>query len=85
VWSWHHDDKNNFDLQQVLVDNTTGKVAIEKVGFMTALAIGSFGFIALLFQEKMTEWYAGLYMGTFAVARLGSSWISIKKYIADKL
>jgi hypothetical protein len=81
LFCWHTDKDNSFDLRQVLVDNTTNKIAIEKVGFMTALLFGSFGFIALLLLDKLSEWYAGIYMGYFAAARFGSSWLSIKKDI----
>jgi phosphoglycerol transferase MdoB-like AlkP superfamily enzyme len=83
LWIWHHDESSPFDLKQVLMDNTTNKIAIEKVGFMTALLFGSFGFIALLLMDKLTEWYAGIYMGYFAAARFGSSWLSVKKEIPE--
>lgn len=79
VWSWHRDKSIDFHLQQVLVDSVTGKISIEKVGFMTALAISTWGFVALTIQGKMSEWYAGLYMSAFVLARTGSAWMSVKK------
>ena len=83
VWAWHRDSSNDFHLQQVLVDNVSGKISIEKVGYMTALAIGTWGFVTLILHDKMTEWYAGLYLGAFVFGRLGSSWLSIKKDMAS--
>lgn len=83
VWSWHSNPDSGFHLQQVLVDSVTGKIAIEKVGYMTALAIGSWGFVTLILRDKMTEWYAGLYLTAFVLGRLGSSWLSVKKDIAE--
>jgi hypothetical protein len=74
VWSWHVQD-DEFCLRQVLLDGTTGKISIEKVGYMTALSIGTWGFVALILKEQLTEWYAGLYLGAFVLGRLGNSWI----------
>lgn len=79
VWSWHRDKDSNFQLQQVIVDNTTNKISIEKVGYMTALAIGSWGFVALTLNDKLSEWYAMAYLGAFVIGRLGSSGISVWK------
>lgn len=84
VWSWHANKSNDFHLQQVLVDSVTGKIAIEKVGFMTALAVGTWGFTALIIKGQMTEWYAGIYIGAFVAGRLGSSWLSVKKEIFNQ-
>jgi hypothetical protein len=81
VVSWHR-NKAGFDLTQVITDSTTGRVAVEKVGYMTALAISTWGFVALILHDKMTEAYAGLYMATFAAARFGSQWLATKKDIA---
>lgn len=78
IWRWHKDD-NNFHLQQVLVDNTNGKIAIEKVGYMSSLAIGSWGFVALTQTGHMTEGYFATYLGVFALSRAASSGISVFK------
>lgn len=83
VWSWHRNKDNNFHLQQVLVDNTSGKISIEKVGFMTALAISTWGFVALILRDKINEWYVGLYIMAFVAGRFGSSWLSVKKELSN--
>lgn len=78
VVQWHRAD-DTFKLQQVLVDNTSGKISIEKVGYMTSLAIGSWGFVALTLHDKMTEGYFTAYLGVFALARAASSGLSVFK------
>lgn len=75
---WHRAN-DNFHLQQMLVDNVTGRVSIEKVGYMTALAVGSWGFIALTLHDKMTEGYFTAYLGVFALARVASSGLAVYK------
>jgi hypothetical protein len=80
VISWHRSN-NDFQLQQMLVDNVSGRVSIEKVGYMTALAIGSWGFIALTLSGKMTEGYFTAYLGVFALSRVASSGLTVFKDI----
>lgn len=82
VWSWHADKTKDFHLQQVLVDSVTGKIAIEKVGYMTVLALMSWGFVTLILRDKLSEWYAGLFAGVFVLGRVASSWMAVKKDIA---
>ena len=77
VWSWHRDRSASFNLQQVLIDSVTGKIAIEKVGYMTALAIATWGFVTMILRGHMTEWYFTAYLGVFALARLGSQGLAV--------
>ncbi len=79
VISWHRNGSSDFHLQQVLVDNTTGKISIEKVGYMTALAVGTWGFVALTLKNQMTEGYFTAFLGVFALARTAASGISVWK------
>lgn len=78
VTSWHRSN-DNFHLQQMLVDNVSGKVSIEKVGYISALAIGSWGFVALTLHDKMTEGYFTAYLGVFALSRVASSGLTVFK------
>lgn len=78
VVSWHR-SSDEFRLQQMLVDNVSGMVSIEKVGYMTALAIGSWGFIALTLHDKMTEGYFTAYLGVFALSRVAASGLTVFK------
>jgi hypothetical protein len=81
VWSWHTNKALDFHLQQVLVDSVTGKIAIEKVGYMTALAIGTWGFVAMMLKGSMTEWYFTSYMGVFVLGRMVAQGISVARDI----
>jgi hypothetical protein len=81
VWSWHRNEDLDFQLQQILVDNTTGKIAIEKVGYMTALAIGTWGFVSMTLKGGMTEWYFTIYMSVFVAGRMVSQGIAVTKDI----
>jgi len=78
VISWHRSD-DDFKLQQMLVDNVSGRVSIEKVGYTVALAIGSWGFIALTLGGKMTEGYFTAYLGVFALSRVAASGLTVYK------
>lgn len=77
VTSWHR-HKEGFDLSQCIVDSATGKVSPEKIGYMTVLALMSWGFVALTLKGLMTEWYAGLYAGIFVMGRIGYKYADAK-------
>jgi hypothetical protein len=77
VASWHR-NKEGFDLSTCIVETATGKVSPEKVGYMTALAMMSWGFAALVLQGKLTEWYAGLFAGIFVMGRVGLKYVDKK-------
>lgn len=78
VWSWHKDD-TGFSLQQALVDNVTGKLAIEKVGYMIALTVTTWIMIAIQLERKMTPELLMIYLSAFVAARLGAQGISVYK------
>lgn len=80
LWRWHRSDAP-FDLQQLVVDNTSGKLSIEKVGYMTVLGITSWGMTGLFSTGKMTENYMTIYLSVFALARAASSGMSVLKDI----
>ena len=73
VWAWHRDPKSPIDLQQVLLDSATNKIAIEKVGYMTALAVSTWGFTTLMLRGQMTEWYFVGYGTLFVLGRAVST------------
>lgn len=79
VWSWHRDKSTDFDLRQVLVDSVTGKMAVEKVGYMVALAISTWGFVTLILRNGMSEWYFTAYIGAFVLARFGAQSLAVWK------
>ena len=79
VWSWHRSPTTGINLQQVLVDSVTGNIAIEKVGYMTALATGTWGFVAQAVTDKPLDAYAIGYFTVFAAARVASQGIAVYK------
>lgn len=79
VWSWHANKSNDFHLQQVLVDNVSGKISVEKVGYMTALAVSTWIMISLTLSKQMTEGYLAGFLGIFALSRAASSGLSVWK------
>ena len=83
VVSWHFDKKEDFHLQQVLIDNVSGKIVIEKVGYMVALAVSTWIMITLTIFGKMTEGYLAGYLAIFALSRAASSLTSVWKDAAD--
>jgi hypothetical protein len=79
AFSWHRDAGVNFDLRQCVIDSTTGKISVEKVAFMSALTVSTWGFVTLILTEKMTEFYFAGYIGAFGAARFASQYLSVKK------
>ena len=77
--SWHRNPNIPFDLSQMLVDSTTGKIAVEKVGYVVALGISTWGVVALIESNHITEWYFGVYISAFVLGRMGSTGISAYK------
>jgi polyferredoxin len=82
VVSWHR-NKDGFDLSTCITDTVTGKVSPEKIGYMTVLAMMSWGFAALVLRNQMTEMYAGMYAGVFVLGRIGYKYADTKKEAAN--
>jgi hypothetical protein len=57
----------------------TGKISAEKIAFMSMLAIYVWGFVAQTIYKSLSEWYVSAGLLTFAGARLGSQYLSLKK------
>lgn len=80
--SWHRNPDDTFDLRQSVVDSTTGKIAVEKMGYMVALAYGTWIMVALVEANKMSENYYTIFLSVFAVVRVASSGISAMKDVS---
>jgi len=83
VASWHR-SKDGFQLQQMLVDSKTNKISIEKLGYITALFFGTWALVAQVQHNALTEEYFIGYLTVFAVTRVASMGISVKKDMVDK-
>ena len=69
--------KDSFDLRDVLIDETTGKVSLYKLGQLISLLLSSWGFVYLTIHDKLSESYFGLYMATWAGAHVLSQGLSV--------
>lgn len=78
---WHLNPKTEFDLRQALVDSVTGKIAIEKVGYMVALGLSSWGFVTLTLMGQLTEMYFATFMTAFTLARVASQGMAIHREV----
>jgi hypothetical protein len=58
-------------MDALLDDN--GKVSSFKVGQATALVVSTWGFVVLVQQDKLTEWYYTAYMTVWAGVSLAKN------------
>jgi hypothetical protein len=66
-WKWTHSHPN-FDLSDIVTGNN-GRVSSTKLLKVGAWVLSSWGFVTLIQQGNMTEWYFAGYMGlSFGVA-----------------
>ena len=71
------DDK--FDLRDLIVDKASGRVSLSRFGQLTALLVSTWGFVTLTLHDKLTEWYYGSYMFTWAAAEGYRKWQEYNK------
>ena len=69
---------DNFDLRDLIVDKASGRVSLSRFGQLTALLVSTWGFITLTLHDKLTEWYYGSYMFTWAAAEGYRKWQEYK-------
>ena len=66
-----------FDLADLLTGDN-GKVSLSKCGQASALMVSTWGFVVLVQQGKLTEWYFMAYMAVWAGYRLAQTAIESK-------
>lgn len=64
----------NFDLSD-LVTGDNGRVSLSKIGQASALAVSTWGFIVLVEQGKLTEFYFIGYMVAWSATRLTNQYL----------
>ena len=74
-WQKNHPE---FDLAD-LVTGDNGKVSLAKFGQVSALLVSTWGFVVLIQQGKLTEYYFIGYMAVWAGYRLAQTAIEAKK------
>lgn len=77
------DQRNCVSLLQLVVEARTGRLSLSRVGQLVALIVSSWGFVALVRADKLTEWYFSSYMIAWAGARLASQFLDTKKAAGD--
>jgi hypothetical protein len=69
LYTWQKDKSNSFDLMDALLGED-GKASLYRIGQATALITSTWGFIVLIQQGKLTEWYFTAYMTVWAGANV---------------
>lgn len=69
---WHMSPASDFDMKWMLVESTTGKVSIYKVGQATALAVSTWVLVNETRAGRLNEWLFCGYMVAWAGANLAS-------------
>jgi hypothetical protein len=75
--------KDSLDLRYLILDDVTGKPSLSKLGQLIALVMSSWGFQYQILNDRMTEWYFGLYMSAWAVTGLANKWLSGKQNLTQ--
>ena len=65
-----HRGKGPFSFDYVLIDETTNRPSLFKLGALVALVATTWGFFVLTTKGTLTEWYFGAYMAAWAGARV---------------
>jgi hypothetical protein len=69
--------ENTFDILDLI--NSGGKADPMKLGYVVAVLVLSWGFFALVFKDKLTEWYVMVFASVLLTGKLGDTYIR-KKY-----
>ncbi len=73
ITSWQRNHPN-FDLSDILTGDN-GRVSLSKLGQATALVVSTWGFISLVAQGKLTEFYFVGYMVAWSATRLTNQYL----------
>lgn len=76
LWRWQRSHPN-FDLAD-LITNDDRRVSATKFAQTAALVVSTWGFVTLVQQGKLTEWYFGAYMLAFLGTRVAKDAIAAK-------
>ena len=69
---WHASPSSDFDLRYMLVDITTGKASLYKVGQLIALLASTWVLIRETHNDRLNEWLFGAYMVAWAGVNLAN-------------
>lgn len=77
--------RDSLDLRWLILDDTTTRPSIFKIGQLAALLISSWGFIYLTLHDKLSEFYFAAYMGIWAGSTAVDKIISKKDGLYSEL
>lgn len=74
----HKSSEERFNIYDTLIDSTTGKASIERIGMWLAMLASTWWFFDIVASEKAGWEEMVAYTGVLGLAKLGSSLISAK-------
>lgn len=69
VYKWNSNTTNTFNLVDAIL-GIDGKVSLFKISQAVSLSVSTWGFVILVQQGKLTEWYFTAYMSVWATANV---------------
>jgi hypothetical protein len=73
---WHLSKETDFDLRWVLVDTSTGKVSLYKVGQATALMVSTWVLVHETRAGTLSEWLFAAYMFVWTGANIANKMVN---------
>lgn len=71
LWRLHRGD-NPYDLAQLVSEPDGSRLSLSRLGQLVALVTSTWGFVALVQADRLTEWYYGAYMLAWAGTALAT-------------
>lgn len=65
--------ESTFDVVDLVTSG--GKADPMKLGYVVAVMVLSWGFFALVFKDKLTEWYVMVFAAALLTGKVGDTWI----------
>ena len=84
AWRATRSTGSPFDLEDLLLDQKTGKASLAKLGQFTALSVSTWSFVYCTLHGTLTEFYFGTYMAAWAGTNLANKWIDQRNRNSEK-
>jgi hypothetical protein len=73
----NNDPDNKFSFSEAFLD-VNGKTSMREVCVFVALVVSTWGFVAMVVTEGLTEFYFGTYIGAFVLNAIGGKFAEKK-------
>jgi hypothetical protein len=80
LYKVHNSEASKFFIDHLFLDDE-GKASTSKLAQIIALVTSSWAFINLTLNDKLTEWFFGLYMTVWVINRGFTKWLDLKKEV----